>query len=330
MVKYRNKRRVTPIHESIKSSLGYNPDDLDTDVYEDWKIRKSRICKPCWELKYCPYGPFVEQSPILPPTLSSKEEHNYYLQSCLKSGMIGQTRKITDTERALYEKWLNDEQVILKQAYHEILREEQAKKLEHIEGDEKKIEGLVGGKLPPIHIYRTKYEFQDPDMLQEDFEPSVWDEILNRADNLVKKYECALSSGVYDDRKKLDSARRAWFQDLVDNFNPDDYPKFIPDTFAEASCNVFGHICPVFFAAEELTETEQQRRIGRRALTFEVMMRIVRRDDYRCQHCKKKLLDNEVEFDHIIPISKGGSSEEHNIRLTCFEHNRDKGDTYVP
>ncbi|PJN92799.1 hypothetical protein CNY89_22280, partial [Amaricoccus sp. HAR-UPW-R2A-40] len=88
--------------------------------------------------------------------------------------------------------------------------------------------------------------------------------------------------------------------------------------FLDAECNVFGHICPVFFAAEIATETEEIRRIGRKNLKFAKMMRIVRRDDYRCQHCNKKLQDNEIEFDHIIPVSKGGSSEEHNIRLTCF------------
>ncbi len=79
-----------------------------------------------------------------------------------------------------------------------------------------------------------------------------------------------------------------------------------------------------------MTETEEERRIGRGHLGFAKMMRIVRRDDYRCQHCQKKLQDNEVEFDHIIPVSKGGSSEEHNIRLTCFDCNRDKSDEYVP
>jgi 5-methylcytosine-specific restriction endonuclease McrA len=70
--------------------------------------------------------------------------------------------------------------------------------------------------------------------------------------------------------------------------------------------------------------------MGRRPIPFATMMRIVRRDDYRCQHCKKKLRDDEVEFDHIIPVSKGGSSEEHNLRLTCFKCNRDKSDDYVP
>ena len=120
------------------------------------------------------------------------------------------------------------------------------------------------------------------------------------------------------------------FEEQVNEFNSQESPDSIPQTFIEAKCNVFGHICPVFFAAESMTETDEARRIGRRSPNFETMMRIVRRDNYRCQHCNKQLEDREVEFDHKIPISKGGSSEEHNIRLTCFRCNRDKGDGYDP
>ena len=105
----------------------------------------------------------------------------------------------------------------------------------------------------------------------------------------------------------------------MDEFRAENYPDAIPERFTEAECNVFGHICPVFFTAEAMTETQEERRVGRRHLNFTTMMGIVRRDDYRCQHCQKQLRDTEVEFDHIIPVSKGGSSEEHNLRLTCFE-----------
>jgi hypothetical protein len=31
--------------------------------------------------------------------------------------------------------------------------------------------------------------------------------------------------------------------------------------------------------------------------------------------------DNEIEFDYVIPVSEGRSSEEHNICLTCFKYN---------
>jgi 5-methylcytosine-specific restriction endonuclease McrA len=46
--------------------------------------------------------------------------------------------------------------------------------------------------------------------------------------------------------------------------------------------------------------------------------------------CGQVLKDNEIEFDHIIPVAKGGSSEEHNVRVACFDCNRSKSDAYEP
>jgi hypothetical protein len=31
---------------------------------EEWKRRTKHICKPCWELKHCPYGPLIEEFPL--------------------------------------------------------------------------------------------------------------------------------------------------------------------------------------------------------------------------------------------------------------------------
>ena len=90
-------------------------------------------------------------------------------------------------------------------------------------------------------------------------------------------------------------------------------------------CTVFGHVCPVVLAAERFTETTEERRTGR-YIPFRTKMRVVRRDNYTCQHCGEHLKDNEVEFDHVIPFAKGGSSDEHNIRLTCHDCNSDKSD----
>ena len=89
--------------------------------------------------------------------------------------------------------------------------------------------------------------------------------------------------------------------------------------------SIFGHICPVVYSAEAFTETAKLRRSGR-YIPFKVKIRVVRRDNYTCQHCNKHLQDNEVEFDHVIPLAKGGSSDEHNIRLTCHGCNADKSD----
>jgi hypothetical protein len=43
-----------------------------TDLFAEWgkkvgwKERVKAVCKPCWEIKYCPYGPLVETFPLSP------------------------------------------------------------------------------------------------------------------------------------------------------------------------------------------------------------------------------------------------------------------------
>jgi len=37
------------------------------------------------------------------------------------------------------------------------------------------------------------------------------------------------------------------------------------------------------------------------------MLKVARRDDYTCQVCHEHVKDNEIEFDHVIPFSKGRS-----------------------
>jgi hypothetical protein len=44
--------------------------------------------------------------------------------------------------------------------------------------------------------------------------------------------------------------------------------------------------------------------------------------------CKQPVLDGEIHFDHIIPWSKGGPTEEHNIRLLCNACNRKRGASF--
>jgi hypothetical protein len=39
-------------------------------------------------------------------------------------------------------------------------------------------------------------------------------------------------------------------------------------------------------------------------------------------------LDEDIHFDHIIPWSKGGPTEEHNIRLLCADCNRKRGNRF--
>jgi len=201
------------IDSGIKAMLGFSPETDDKIVAKEWNKRVKNVCKPCWELKYCPYGPLVEDFPLPTPTRQEMIDHTKFLKEQLKKG-------------------------------------------------------------------------------------------------------------TYKGKKKI------MFEEEVQNFDPSDYPIKQPKIYQERACSIFGHLCPVFFVNEPFTETGELRRIGRN-IPRHVMLRVARRDNNQCQICGKVLKDNEIEFDHVIPISKGGSSEESNVRVTCFECNRDKSDKPV-
>lgn len=198
------------ISTGVKIFLGFRPDEDDEVVRKEWDKRTKNVCKPCWELKYCPYGVLVEDFPLFPITKAEAIEHQ------------------------------------------ERLKEELAK-------------------------------------------------------------------GTYDEKE------HEIIEEKIRSYTPDDYPEQLSQDEIDMTCKVFGHLCPVFFVNEPFTETEEMRRIGR-YIPAKMKMRVARRDNYTCQMCGKNLKDDDIEFDHMIPISKGGSSEEHNIRAICSECNRMKSD----
>lgn len=92
-------------------------------------------------------------------------------------------------------------------------------------------------------------------------------------------------------------------------------------------CRIYGHLCPVFLVAEPLTETKELRNISRQ-ISMVTQRRVLRRDNYICQICQKPIPDDKINFDHIIPWSKGGSSDESNIRLLCESCNKTRGNSF--
>lgn len=204
---------VVPIQ--VRRLLGFDESVPDREILEVWKQASARVCKPCWELKYCPYGPLVEDFPLLPPTRDAAIQHQDYPCTCLNTGVLA-------------------------------------------------------------------------------------------------------------DGAALDADRRLLFERMVADFDPDEYPEQIPKPIADMRCGIFGHLCPVAFVAEPFTETSESRRTGR-YIPFTTKLRVVRRDNSQCQVCGRTLREYEYEFDHRIPDARGGSAEEHNIRLTCLDCNRRKG-----
>jgi len=206
----KNTEPKKSIHPSIKQALGYEPQQSDREVFDDWKQRKSRVCKPCWELKYCPYGPLVEQSPCLPVLRDGMEEQIEYFEKCLSTNLVGSVEALTPELKSQYEEWLADEQVLLSQAAYQLGQEEALAEASKHPTDAEKINAWMG-ELPPIHIYRTKYEEPERDIREEDFEPERWNKIVALAQKLEEKYQTALKVGSIDHRHPLEPARAAWF-----------------------------------------------------------------------------------------------------------------------
>jgi len=64
----------------------------------------------------------------------------------------------------------------------------------------------------------------------------------------------------------------------------------------------------------------------RKLMTDKLRFDILKRDGFSCKICGKKASDGvSLEVDHIIPVSKGGRTENSNLQTLCIRCNRGKG-----
>ncbi|MEE2821634.1 MAG: HNH endonuclease [Acidobacteriota bacterium] len=52
---------------------------------------------------------------------------------------------------------------------------------------------------------------------------------------------------------------------------------------------------------------------------------IYARDRHRCQYCGHKFVPNQLTYDHVIPVARGGKKTWENIVTCCIGCNRKKG-----
>ena len=72
----------------------------------------------------------------------------------------------------------------------------------------------------------------------------------------------------------------------------------------------------------EIHDHPTERAKRREPIPDDVKMFVWKRDGGRCVKCESR---EKLEFDHIIPLSKGGSNTARNIQLLCEKCNREKG-----
>ena len=114
---------------------------------------------------------------------------------------------------------------------------------------------------------------------------------------------------------------------LLPSFSP--YFRFHPTELAIVSIIVMvvvGAVTGKKKSAEDreyITNPERDEDRPRRAryIPQKVRWEVWRRDRARCSECDSQ---ERLEYDHLIPLSKGGSNTARNIRILCERCNRRK------
>lgn len=67
-----------------------------------------------------------------------------------------------------------------------------------------------------------------------------------------------------------------------------------------------------------ITKTKKRSRY----ISSSVRVDVLKRDNYRCVFCGTTAKETQLQIDHIIPFSKGGSNNIDNLQTLCIECNR--------
>ena len=63
-----------------------------------------------------------------------------------------------------------------------------------------------------------------------------------------------------------------------------------------------------------------------RYISKSIRVSVLHRDNYKCVFCGRNSAKVELQIDHIIPFSKGGSNEIDNLQTLCINCNQGKSD----
>ena len=78
------------------------------------------------------------------------------------------------------------------------------------------------------------------------------------------------------------------------------------------------------FSIVPLGYEKKENKSKRPSLPRTLRYKILKRDRHTCKSCGARAPEVEVEVDHKVPISKGGTDDESNLVTLCKECNRGK------
>ena len=137
----------------------------------------------------------------------------------------------------------------------------------------------------------------------------------------------------FDDKVDFDGILSNYFSTLTEVFDyytySEDLINFFSDKFYKYN-PLKGGLCGIRLKAnseinyETVPESDLVSKKSRR-ISPEVQDRVWKRDEGKCVKCGS---NENLEFDHIIPFSKGGSNTYRNIQLLCEKCNRSKSNNF--
>lgn len=68
------------------------------------------------------------------------------------------------------------------------------------------------------------------------------------------------------------------------------------------------------------------KKVRNRYISTSIRVDVFKRDNFRCVFCGATSKQTQLQVDHIIPVSKGGSNDLNNLQTLCWECNRGKSD----
>lgn len=86
-----------------------------------------------------------------------------------------------------------------------------------------------------------------------------------------------------------------------------------------------GTLIPISFIQD--SDKNKKNKKNREGISPKLRFEVLKRDKYVCQYCGACGPDVELEVDHIIPVSKGGTDDLSNLKTACWNCNRGKGDS---